>query len=255
MIRKGVFVNVIGGMLLAGFAHAQSAVSYTSFQVKGAYYHQVTIDLNSPNVSPEVILKSRPTPMSGFFTEEQPVVAIPGTFFNTTSAYPVADVVVDGRQVAAGSRGSMIGVDWFGDVNITDTPFKQQIDLSPYRFAIRGAVRLIKDGVVCPNPRAQFFRDSRIWSRASRVAVALLHNGKLAVFATRSNVTLWELGSAVYKRGAINAVNLDGGTSTSMFYRGSYVISPGRALSNMFVVYERSPFQAPTERSFVASNW
>lgn len=233
----------------------QRAISYSSFQSGRAYFHQVTVDLNNATVSPEVVLADRPTSIYGFTQNDMPAVAITGTFFNTWSAYPVGDVVVDGKQVASGQRGSMIGVDWNGSVEIVDTAFKQPVDLSKYRFALRGAVRLIKGGVVAPNPKAQKFRDPRIWGRASRCAIGINHKGELAMFATKYNVTLWELGSALHKRGIVEAISMDGGGSTSFMYRGEALIHPGRGISNMFMVYERSPFVAPTEKSFLKLNW
>ncbi len=246
-----------GSIILAAAispAAAQNNVSYSIFKRGGAGYHEVLVNMNSDSISPAVMLENHPTPLSQMVSAEPPSVAITGTFFHPTSAYPVGDVLIDGRLRASGMRGSVLAVDWFGGVKIWDSGFLEPIDWSGYRFALRGLVRLITNGVVSPNPRAQRFRDPRIWSQASRCAAGIRQDGKLILVATRSNVSLTELGNALKSRGVINAVNLDGGGSTALWYKGKSVISPGRRLSNLFMIYERAPISVPNETSFVRNS-
>jgi len=230
---------------------AQSNVSYEIFKHGGAGYHSVLVNLKSDSISPSVMLENRPTALSQMVSAEPPAVAITGTFFHPTSAYPVGDVLVDGRLEASGMRGSVLAVDWFGGVKMWDSGFLQPIDWSPYRFALRGLVRLIKNGAVVPNPKAQRFRDPRIWGKASRCAAGIRKDGKMILLVTRNNVTLTQLGNAMKSRGVVEAVNLDGGGSTALWYKGKSVISPGRRLSNLFMIYERAPITVPNEFNFV----
>lgn len=210
-------------------------------------FHSVSVDLASESVMPAVVHSPKLESIWELVREDTPAVAITGTFFHTSSAYPVGDIVVDGQQTAEGHRGSVLGVDWFGEVKIFDSPFQRSIDLSQYRFALRGTVRLIRDGVVAPDPKAQKFRDPRVWSRASRCAVGTTKEGRLVIFATQQGVTLTEIGKAMATTGVTNAVNLDGGTSACLLFKGDLKVKPGRKLSNLFVVYERSPFLLPAQ--------
>lgn len=209
-------------------------------------FHSVSVDLASEQVSPAVIHSTKMESIWSLVKEDTPAVAITGTFFNTDSASPVGDIVVDGKQTAEGYRGSVVAVDWYGDVTIFDSPFAKAIDWTPYRFAIRGAVRIIRDGVVAPDPRGQRFKDPRVWSRAERCAVGTTGDGRLVIFATNHAVTLSEIGKAMASTGVTDAVNMDGGTSACMLYRGDLKVKPGRKLTNLFVVYERSPFMLPS---------
>lgn len=169
-----------------------------------------------------------------------PTVAITGTFFGPRNGYPVGDIVMDGQLKASGQRGSGVGVDGSGRVSIFDTRFHQPFDWSAYRYGLRGAVRLVANGKVCPNPKAQRFHDKHIWGRASRIALGVRADGKVLVLATQSQVTLSELGKAMVSRGVKNAINLDGGSSTCLVYRGKMLIRPARKLSNMFTLSEAS---------------
>jgi exopolysaccharide biosynthesis protein len=235
---------ILAALLIAGATAAHRAlphVAYSSYVYKRALYHQVIADVGSGMVSPGTVYAGRLESPWQLVSKSQPIVAITGTFFGTGNGHPVADVLVDGSLMARGNRGSGIGVRQNGTVDIFDKGFKHRVDWSTYQFGLRGAVRLVSNGKVQPNPRAQRFHDPRIWGRASRTALGLTRSGKLLIVATRQNVTLSELGQAMVRHGALDAISLDGGSSTCMYYRGKMLIHPARRLSNMFVVCDGAP--------------
>jgi exopolysaccharide biosynthesis protein len=225
-------------------AHKPAArpIAYDSFVRDKALYHIVQADLSSGLVTPQTVYRTNLVSTWKLVTSSNATVGITGTFFAPANGHPVGDVLIDGELVVKGYRGSGIGVDAFGGVDIFDTHFKKEFDWSKYRFGLRGAVRLISNGQVNPNPRAQRFRDPRIWGKASRTAIGLTKAGKLVLCATKNNVTLSALGKAMRSRGVVDAVSLDGGGSTCLYYRGKMVIGTGRRLSNMFVLQEHSTY-------------
>lgn len=236
--------------LLMAPATAEMPVRYDSFKYGRAVFHEVRLNSGDSRVMAKVSLGARPAPISAFGKRTSAVV-ITGTFFHPSSGYPVGDIVVDGTLRAHGLRGSAIGIGWDGRFKIFDTRFGEHVDWSPYRFAVRGLVRVVSAGVVQPNPKAQHFRDSRIWSRAARVAVGITKEGVVRIFSTASQVTLSELGEAMRSRGVMEAVSLDGGSSAGMIYRGKTLVQPKRAISNVLRVVELG---APVaEPSFTAN--
>jgi hypothetical protein len=238
-------MSIVATLCIAAVAakKAPGPIAYESFLRGRALYHMVTADLSSGVVSAGTVHSPRLTSVWNLLNQTStPTVAITGTFFSPQGGSPVADVLVDGSLVASGERGSAVGVDWYGGVSIFDTRFRQKVDWDKYRFGLRGAVRVVTDGRVRPNPKAQRFRDSRIWGRASRTGVGLTKSGKLVLFATKGNVTLSELGKAMVAHGVQDGVSLDGGSSTCMYYRGSMVIAPNRKLSNLFVISRKAPY-------------
>lgn len=221
---------------------AARPIGYEYFKRDKATYHVVKADLSSGKVNPTAVYHRGLTSSWKLVTGSNATVGITGTFFAPASGHPVGDVLVDGDLKVQGFRGSAIGVDHFGGVKIFDTRFRQEYDWSQYRFGIRGAVRIVSNGKVNPNPKAQKFRDKRIWGRAARTAIGLDKNGKLLLVATKNPVTLSELGKAMVSRGVVNAISMDGGGSTCLYYRGKMVIGTGRGLSNMFVLQESAAF-------------
>lgn len=227
---------------LASGQALESPVRYTSFVQGKALYHLVAADLSGENVSVETRCADRLMSVAKILGSESPTVALTGTFFAWENQRPVGDVVVDGALVAQGRRGSVLAVDWFGKVHIFHPRFREHVDWFPYRFALRAAVRLVENSKVVPNPRAQKFRDKSIWGKAARSAVGVTPQGKLLIIATKSPVSLSQLGWALVGKGATDAVCLDGGGSTTLHYRGKAVVPTSRRLSNLLVVFERSPF-------------
>ena len=225
-----------------------AAVARVSQKVEGRWVHGVVARMDSGLVAARVVHAPRLTAPWTLISQNQPKAALTGTFFAWETQQPVADVLVEGSLVSQGRRGSIVAVDWDGRVNIFDARFGAPVDWSPYRYALRGAVRLISQGVVNPNPRAQQFRDRRIWGKAARTGIGLSADGqRLIMAATASPVTLSQFGRMLKQLGAANAVSLDGGGSTMLYTGGRMVVRTSRRLSTLFVLDQRSPFEAAAQ--------
>ena len=218
-----------------------SPLSYELLAHGKAKYHVVTADLNSGQIEARTVHSPQLISVWSLLARGKPVAAITGTFFSFGSQKPIADVLVDGNLVAQGSRGSGIGVDYFGAVTILKQSFRKGVDWRDYRYGLRGAVMVVSNGKVCPDPKSQRFRDKRIWGHAARTAIGMTKNGKLVMMATRSKITLSQLGKAMKARGVLDGISLDGGGSTCLFYQGSLVVPPQRKLCNLFVLSRKTP--------------
>lgn len=227
---------------------AERPIAYQQFKFGHKLYHMIKANLDSPTLATETVHANSLQGAWKLIAKKEPIAAITGTFFAPRQQRPVADVLVDGKLKATGSRGTAIGVDYNGGVTIFDQAFGQKTDWLDYQFGLRGTVRIIKDGKVRPNPQWQRFNDSRIWGRAARTAVGLTKSGKLVFVATRAKVTLSQLGKAMRSRGVMNAVSLDGGSSTCLYYNGSMIISPGRRLCNLVVISKRAVSSSSEQR-------
>jgi hypothetical protein len=232
----------ITALFLGGSAYAQvKPVEYKSIRSGNVSYHAVIAHVRTGRVAVEAVGSTKFKSASTIIRSKKPVAALTGTFFNTRSAFPVGDILVNGSLVGEGNRGSVLAVDWFGDVKVFDIKHNTEFNWFRYQYALRGTVRIISGGKVAPNPRAQKFKDPRIMGRASRTAAGITKNGDVVFMATKSNVYLRDIGNAMRKLGVVDAVSLDGGSSTCLYYRGSYKAAPGRSLTNMLLIYELSP--------------
>ncbi len=122
--------------------------------------------------------------------------------------------------------------------------------------AVGGGPWLVKDGRIAVDGVEQGFKDSSfVTGRHPRTAAAGTLNGELLLVTVDGRqphsrgMTLQELAEHLLKLGAHQAINLDGGGSTSMVVRNLYVNgnsdgSP-RPVANALLVFSQSPDSAP----------
>ncbi len=232
---------------MAGPAPADN-IGYRVEFVNGFGCHVVQVNLGSPTVKVTPIVSLRfpggAEPMMQLCRRERPVAAITGTFFSNTTLLPVGDIVIDGRLVHFGGMGSAIAITGDNRVVIERLPWGRRQDWSPFESVLACGPLLLEAGVVALAPRHERFRDAHVLGRASRTAVGLTAANKLLMVVTREQVSLWELAAIMKGLGCIDAINLDGGSSTGMYYRGSAIVKPARSLVNMLAVYDDVPLES-----------
>ena len=220
----------------------QSTVAYTKAWVRGVSAHVVTVDLNSPEVkvSPAVARRGVGT-SEGFgsmLSRLRPTAAITGTFFCVRSLVPVGDIVIDGKLVNAGSVGTAVCFTSDNEVVFNPAGPSSSAASGGHPAVVCSGPRLVHDGVVYVDPRSEGFRDRALFRRAARTALGITKNNKLLLVAVKRPVYLSKLAHIMRDLGAVNAVNLDGGSSTAMYYKGRVVSHPGRRMTNLLLIYE-----------------
>ena len=125
-----------------------------------------------------------------------------------------------------------------------------KVELTPYLFKpdaegfsfnnvvsmVSGAPRLVKDGAIETYLDPGFTEARFTTSTTPRTAIGTLSNGKL-VLVSVSAATIQQMRELMLTLGCVDAVNLDGGASTAMYYNGSYIRSPGRELTTTLQVF------------------
>ncbi|MFM9872841.1 MAG: phosphodiester glycosidase family protein [Fimbriimonadaceae bacterium] len=221
---------------------ADGAAAHYTFQYGSAGFHAILADTSSPSITATAQFHPRLTNVWNMIAETQPIAAITGTFFAYENQHPVADIVINGEQKATGYRGSILAIDWYGKVSIQNAITRKPFDYLGYRYAMRGGVRVVDKGEVKPNPRSQGFTDPAIWGSAARTGVGITKSGKIILVATTNRVSLSTFGKALKSQGAVDAVSLDGGGSTMLYFNGDLKISTSRGLCNLFLIEKKSAF-------------
>jgi exopolysaccharide biosynthesis protein len=119
-------------------------------------------------------------------------------------------------------------------------------DWSGMQHAIGGGPWLVRDGSPYVDLHAEHFSSKSLGFREPRSAVGITGEGKLllvTVDGRQKNVsvgmTLSELSFLMQKLGAVNAMNLDGGSSTQMSIYGKTVNRPSSGnvgVSNSLII-------------------
>ncbi len=144
---------------------------------------------------------------------------------------------------------------WLGsEYTSTDyyhTPEPQdKVSLTPYLFktddegftfdnvtsVVSGAPRLVKDGQMETYLDPGFTEARFTTSSSPRTAIGTLYNGRIILVSVGA-ATIQQMRELMLSLGCEDAVNLDGGSSTSMYVNGNYIRSPGRKLTTTLQVF------------------
>jgi len=106
-------------------------------------------------------------------------------------------------------------------------------------YAMAGGPDLIINGQIQPQSDHPMFKAEKFKSKpAPRNAIGIRSDGML-LLVNVSSCTIGELKEIMGKLGAVQAVNLDGGGSTSMYYDGKMISQPSRELVAALYVHYR----------------
>ncbi|MDO8588058.1 MAG: phosphodiester glycosidase family protein [Armatimonadota bacterium] len=253
-IVRGTFVLFIVLLALlvqvslaqASDAPAAFGATFIKHRVLGIRVHMVVVDLNDPSYEVGVALSRGGLRTSESFVSmvnrTRPVAAITGTFFCTRSLIPVGDIVIDGRRVHRGPIGASLAFTFDNRVAIHAAGKGARIDWTGCAAGLRSGPQLISGGLIRIDARREGFRDRGLFGRRLRSAIGVTSKNKLLLVAVRTPVTFSELAKVMRRLGAVEAVNLDGGSSTALSYGGKIKVWPGRRLTNVIVVTKRKPF-------------
>jgi exopolysaccharide biosynthesis protein len=165
------------------------------------------------------------------------------TSVSTTSPLPIPKdgVVISGPTTPDMNRLASLSPNQFVQLNIYTLP-----DWSGMKHAIGGGPWLVHGGQPYVDMGAQHFTARSLGFREPRSAVGITADGKMllvTVDGRQKNVsvgmTLYELAYLMQKLGALEAMNLDGGSSTQMSIYGKTVNRPSAGnvgVSNSLII-------------------
>ncbi len=120
-------------------------------------------------------------------------------------------------------------------------PAGNNVDWSGIMHSVGAGPTLLSGGRVVANPKAEGYTDPKITTNSgARSAIGKTANDVL-ILATVNRATIGELAQVMQKLGAVEAMNLDGGASSGLYFRGSYLTKPGRKISNGILIFEQQP--------------
>lgn len=115
-------------------------------------------------------------------------------------------------------------------------PDDEGFTLAGVQAVISGAPRLVKDGAMV-TVLDSGFTDARFTGQVSpRTAVGTTADGKL-LLVNSSGASIQQLRELMLQLGCVDAINVDGGGSAAMYYKGDYLATPGRELTTTLQVF------------------
>ncbi len=171
----------------------------------------------------------------------RPRVAINGTYFDLRTNEPVGALVVEGRLIYDGICSSTLLVNEQGEAWIEYHLGKMGRNLGwerDIRTALCSGPMLVHNGQISLKPYDEGFGDPSLFALARRSAVGVTADGKLLIVTVHTPVTLNKLAHIMLRLGAVDAMNLDGGSSSALYSNGKFVTLPERPLTNLLLIYD-----------------
>lgn len=218
------------------------------------HINALVVDLCAPGVSMRVTApneRTRTVPAFGALVGAQ--AAVNGGFYNTRDQSMTDGFVLHNGTAWGGTDHDYVGPAAFGDGRAELIPHERVEGPQPWmREAVSGHPTLLVNGVARDNRG-----DTTLCVRHPRTAVGLSEDRRTLILAvvdgraaSRIGMTCAELGALMRELGAHDALNLDGGGSSTMWLSGAGVLnypSDGtpRTVSNHLALYARGSGAAP----------
>lgn len=218
-------------------------VGYQKIMNFGVKY--VAVNMNDPEVViTPAVAPGFPTHLESwgsFINRLQPDAAINGTYFCLRSNMPVGDVAVNSSLIYRGVVGTALCIGPDNRVVMRPGPRQAKPDWTGFRSVMCAGPRLLTNGKVTVNGRAEGFRDGHVLGSAPRSAVAWRPDGLLLFLTIEQSASLQNLAYICQHLGAVDAMALDGGNSSGLYARGRTLTRPERGLSNIIAIYATTP--------------
>ncbi len=237
------FAAILFSLLLTVAVHARPhpGVDYVKLEAAGVPIHLVNVDLSRTDIvlRPVIAPSGHRYPLKTFVQKHRPLAAINGTFFDTLTGITVGNLVSNGRLLSEGMAGSNLVFHKSGAVELISSArnLGRYQDWADVDFAVGGGPTLIANGEYFMDPRSEGFRDPSLFHPRPRTAIGVTSDGKLRMVVVTHNVTLWTLAHIMADLGCVQAMNLDGGSSSGLSVGGQTVVNPRRTLTNLIGVF------------------
>lgn len=236
-----LFANVLDAVAAPS---KNSPVSYRRTVINGVRAYVVTVDLNCKRISlSPVSSNGHYKSFRRFVRENKPIAAINGTFFDPATAHIVCNLISRGKLLSEGRVGHSLRIDKHNIAQLVSTAGRpgRLLDLKNWAFGLSSGPTLLRSGQYVMTPWREGFRDRGLLGIAPRSAIGITAHNKLLLVAVRHPVRLQRLAWMMKSLGAKDALNLDGGSSTALYFGGRFVARPKRMLTNVVVVQMLPP--------------
>ena len=253
------FLNFMTALFVAALiitsqyaALGNDGITLSKTRIHGASVCVIAVDLNDPSLMVDIGLPQKGIThheaFGSFVKRRAPLAAVTGTYFDMRTLTPTGSIVIDGKVVHVSHIGTAVCFMSDNKVKFIEAGFGEACDLAGAQCGLRTGPRLLAGGQYALNPRREGFRHPGLFGARIRMALGVTADNKLLLVFVGTPVNFSKLASIMKALHSMDAVCLDGGTSSAMYFKGRMVRKPGRMLTNLIEVYRR-PLPLPTAKT------
>lgn len=197
--------------------------------------HYLKIELRPGTEVKPALAPSGGESFGDMVTRLKPYAAINGTFYDV-GYKPLGDVVIAGRLANRGCYRNAIAVKPSGGVDFLHVNTGQRLRWQGYTSGLAAGPRLIHNGHIALDPVADGFSRRSLTLSSYRSGVGKTKDGELLLVTTKGTMTLSEFAKTMLDLGAVEALNLDGGGASGLYFNGKIVTQPMLPMTNILMV-------------------
>jgi len=239
MIKQMLIAILLGYVLTSGAS--ASSVNYGFVRYGRIAAHVVTVNLADTDTRVTVAFArggvGKGESFKSIVKRSHPAAAITGTFFDTKTLIPTGDIAVFGKVVHKGCVGSALCIDSDNKAVVVSLSKGRKHGWDAYETVLCCGPSLISNGTISISLRREGFGNS-LTAPATRTAVGITRSGKLVLVAINKKTSLHAIARVMRSLGVVDALSLDGGSSTGFYANGRFMAAPSRRLTNLLVVYK-----------------
>ncbi|MGC9525377.1 MAG: phosphodiester glycosidase family protein [Limnospira sp.] len=238
-------------------------VIVTQKQLLGVPFYQTAIDLRDSQTLLTIGLANNAKqansnkssqgdePFENMVKRHPAAVVANGTFFSKDDEKRVMGNMVAAGQFLKYSRwenfGTTLGLREGNRPEMITARAQGKPEWDQHWFSITCGPRLVKGGKIWLAPKTEGFKDPHVLDVGYRTAIGFTEDGnQLFLVSFLASLSLQKEAEVMKALGCYEAMNLDGGASEALAYQNQVLVSPGRNLTNVIIVYDRN-FPAPQE--------
>jgi len=236
-------------------AKETTPVKFEKKTLKGIAFYQTTVYLKDPETFLTIGLANdanqanSATKSSGdedfkkLVKRHQGAVMINGTFFSKDAQKRVlGNMVAEGRFLKYSpweNYGTTLGIKANHELEMVTARKDGKPQWDQHWFSLTCGPRLLREGKIWLAPKLEGFSDPHVFDVGGRAAIGFNAQKDQLFLVTFLNIISLEKEAELMKAiGCYEAMNLDGGASKCVAYRGNILVNGGRPLTNVIVVYD-----------------
>lgn len=166
-----------------------------------------------------------------------------GTFFSKDDEKRVmGNIVTEGefRKYSPWENyGTTFGIKANNELEMVTARLEGQPKWEDYWFSLTCGPRLLKQGAIAVAAEEEGFQDSHVFTIGPRSAIGFNRKKRQLIYcAFLRGLSLEKEAELMLAAGCDEAMNLDGGASRALATDGRVILKPGRALTNVLIVYD-----------------
>jgi exopolysaccharide biosynthesis protein len=230
-------------------------IQFGKGKINGVQFYQTIINLKDPDTFVMIGLPNNAKTANSqaasygdekfdsFIKKFPGAVVVNGTFFSKDKEERVmGNMVSMGRFLKYSqweSYGTTLGLKAGNEPEMLTARTEGTPSWDEHWFSLTCGPRLVKHGEVWLAPEIEGFTDDHVLGIGPRAAIGFPKSrDKLFIITFLNGLSLEQEAKLMKEIGCYEAMNLDGGASKALARDGKVLITPGRALTNVIVVYD-----------------